>query len=357
MNSWVKLAAKQPIPENTVGILDLAKGQVFSLYASDKVAQRFELVNIDPAANIVTARAINPDKSFGNTMQINLQAHKDARFVVHKDPLFASQTNICEHQVFDRIRVKGSNMEGVIINRNEARFPSRGFVVLWSQPVKGQFVTEVFPHEVEATGQKVDPNSKIETTAGDKTFGQFVQELNSLRSELQKTAKSQTRELADRDFQRAAAERKEQIAHIAASQEQAIMMFATKVFSSYAEEMKRMSTACVNLVSSGDKNYEVDGIPSLLWNYADTIRARVASVCPDINMQVPVSQEVMKVIADTALKSFFLTRKGYIRKIASGGFSVHAEDNRVLGKASDKRKAVALIRGIEIRARQGIEES
>jgi hypothetical protein len=354
---WIKLAATEKVKQEAdpgsqkVALESLTVGQIFSI---NPQARKFELRSIElkassqfPEGRILT-RQINDDGSFGSHLDLDYGLHKGMKVCVwgHSGEDVVGRA----YELFEKIRLKGADLSGVIIDVDRSQFPDCGMVAIWETPLRGQMITEVHAHEIESMNEIC--NGQRKWGCGDKSLAEIRQIVMDLRGEHDKKLEDRTRTLIRQQIQNALKEHAEEVKTIEDKEKQAVSEVCDKAIQQFAAEFKRISDACVLFVSAGEHNYEADKIGEVLSNYADSVYYRVSTMAKDPKIVGQASLEVLDVISASALKSYYMTRHGVIRK-EGDHWAIFSENGKKLGHFASKKKAVQRLRQIEYFKRHG----
>ncbi len=367
--SWIKLkgaedekpaqaptqVAEEPsaIGERHVPIEDLDQGKIFSI---NPQAQKFEFRGFDntpttqyPKGRILT-KTVNPDGSSGAETSLDYGTHQGMKVVIWNS-LFATQDVTHPYNLFERIQLKGENLQGVVLDLNKSKFPDCDIIVMWDQPLHGEPITEVHGHEIVSLGEQVDEQARIYGGADRPIcLAEIRQMVLDLRGNHDQKFEDKTKVLIQENIQKALQSKNEFQAQLNEEQKKAVADLCSKAIAEFASELKTITNSCVMSVTAGTHNYELDQVSLMLANYTDDIYRRVASLTDDLVLVVPATSEVLNIIADSVIKSYFLNgyRQGFVRKAKDGRWQSVAENQKIIGAYPTKAKAVKHLRLIEV---------
>lgn len=356
--NWILLADDQTTktaePSGQHKRIDqLRQGQVFSINGQ---AKRFELVMIDlsateknPGGRII-ARVKGDDGSYGDDVTLDYSEYKDQPLLVLQS--VESPSEVKGLELYDRIRLKGTDLCGCAIDVDRSVFPECNVVVIWDQPLRGDMITQVHAHEVEDLGERLTARTKV----GERSLAELRQVVLDLRANegheqrQDDRARENVRQQVNQALQQQATAFKQ---HDEAMRRQAQVV--RQAFNErHALELRQMAEACVLHVTAGEANYEIEQMSGLLTSYADRLWQLASQVTSDPELATITATEVMHTIADVAWQGYFMTRFAYVRE-EEGRCCVLSEKGKRLGSYASKDKAVKRIRQIEYWKRHGAE--
>jgi hypothetical protein len=354
---WIRLTESEAKPgvsdpaNQKVPLETLVSGQIFSINTQSR---KFELKSIElkasdrfPAGRILAA-VVNEDGSIGSDMEMDYGLHQGMKVHVWGQAGIDAVTK--PYSLFEAVKVKGSDARGVIVDVDKSKFPDCGLTVMWETPIDGSMVSEVHAHELESLGRLMAGHDKW--GCGDQSLAEIRQIVMDLRGKHDKAYEDKTRDFIRQQVETALNERASDIQAMDLQQRQEVEQVCRDAIRQFAGEFKRITDACVMHVSGGEHDYEADKISDVLFNYADTIRNRVGLLTRDPGVATQASLEVMDVISDSALKSYFMTRHGVIRQ-ENGKYSIYSQKGKRLGSFPSRKKALQRLRQIEYFKRHG----
>jgi hypothetical protein len=359
--SWLLLADAPKPPQETgsemaerrTPIEKLDQGKIFSINSQ---ARKFELVAFDPIATTefprgrILARVVEKDGSYGEEVSLDYGEHQGASVVVWNSAESESVTK--PYEVFERVRLKGTDLCGCTIELNKSKFPDCDIIVMWEQPLHGDMITEVHGHEIESLGEQLDPQTKF--GGGDKSLAEIRQVVMDLRGNHEKKYEDKTKAIVKEQIGQALAARVASIKQFDETTRKQANAFYQAFAQAHAAELRRMADACVLHVTAGDGDYEIERIGTMVTSYADRIWQMASVTTRDPELAGVVAKRAIDTIADVAWRGYFITRFAYIRK-EDGEYRVYSEKGKRLGSSPAKSQAVKRLRQIEYWRRHGAD--
>lgn len=339
-----------------VAITDLAAGQVFSLNTQSR---KFELESIDIGASEgfpqgrIVAKVVDENGVIGDKVSLDFGLHRGVKVNVWGQVGDEAVTKA--PGLYEMIKLKGSDAKGVVVNVDRSKFPDCGITVMWESPMNGRMISEAHIHELESLGKV--KCGQDEWGEGRKSLAEIRQIVLDLRGNYDQKYENLTRKKIQDQVAQAMAQHASEVKALDDAQKAEVAKVCSETIQQFAKEIKGITDACVLHVSAGELNYETDEIGEVLFNYADSVHAKVASLSRDPSVVAQASVEVLNLISDSALKSYFMTREGTIHK-EKGKYTILSQKGKKLGSYPSKKKAVNRLRQIEYFKRTGgtIEE-
>jgi hypothetical protein len=350
---WIVIAeeskeVKSNFPtERRVDIGELSTGDIFSLNTQ---ARKFEFLNISaqPAGHQIAAKVINPDGSSGQEVALDYKAHQGLSVLVWGHQEVDDILN--EFQLFERVRMKGSDVDGIVLDLDKSKFPECDIVVMWEQPIHGNAVTEVHAHEIESLKETMRGHDVYGSS--DRNLSEMRNIILDLRGKHDQKFEDKTKQVIQQQVDAALKEHEEVVKKICEQDRQQIRKVCSDATQQFAPDFKRIADACVMAVSGGEYNYEIDYIGHILTNYADSVYHQASRLTSDPIVAHAAAREILNNIAQSALKSYFMTRLGSIRR-QEGKWIVIAKSGKRVGSYPTKKSALHRLKESEYHSRHG----
>jgi hypothetical protein len=318
----------------------LKRGQVFSINTQ---ARKFELRSIElmavegfPQGRILT-RTVNEDGTYGVDAILDYGLHRAASMIVWAN-LVAEDEVTRPLQMFEKVRPPEGDIQGVIIELNKTKFPDCDIIVVWEKPYKGELISEAHPSELKGTGECLDGGAQW----GDKTLNEIRAMVMELHKKDEQGHADKTRDIIQQEL----GQQQASIQALDASQKAEVGRTVQAMAEQQASTLKAIKDSCVMHVSGGPHNYEADRMGEVLTNYLDDLYRMASQLTPDPLIASQAAMEIGGVIADAALKDYFLTRFAFVRQ-GRGRWDVLSEQGKSLGYFASKEKAVRRLRQAE----------
>lgn len=355
--SWILVAGEQtkqssePL-EHRIPMEALAQGDIFSIAGQ---ARRFELRGYDPTVverhpeGRILAKVVATDGTIGEDVTLDYLTHKGFPVLVwnHEETPEAVAQPLA---LFERVRLKNAKVCGCILDINNSKFPDIDIIIAWEQPLHGEMITEVHGHEIESLGERLQPSEKF--NGGQQTLDEIRQIVLDLRGKHEKGYEDKTKKIVQEQISQALQEHAAAVTRFDEATARQIKAVEQALAQRFATDLKVITDACVLHVTAGVHDYELEKIGELLSNYADGIWRMACRVTDDQVVASAAAVRAVEALADTAWKSYFLTRFAYVRK-QDGKWCVISEKGKRLGCFPSKEKAVRRLRQIEYFKRHG----
>jgi hypothetical protein len=339
---WIAFAdSTLPAVEPRLRIEELKRGSVFSLNTQ---ARKFELKSIEIQASAgypegrIEARTVKQDGSYGPDAILNYGQHRAAKVVVWAD-LVADEEVTRPLSMFEKVQSMEGDMQGVIIELNKSKFPDCDIIVVWEKPYKGELITEMHAPELKGTGECLGGEDKW----GEKTLNEIRAMVMELQEKHEQKYEDKTREI----IQEQLASHQASIKALDGVREKEVDRVVGMLAEQQALFLKSVKDSCVMHVSAGIHNYEADRMGEMLTNYLDDLYRMASRLTPDPLIANRAASVCSQVIADAALRDYFLTRFAYVREGDKGRWNVYSEQGKLLGHYASKDKAVRTLRQAE----------
>lgn len=314
-------------------------GEVFSL---NPKARRLVLASIDDAKDRLVVTEHIPGRT-GRQHILSWATHRGHPVTVWAEEEVGLDES---YQEFDRVRLKGTKIEGTVVSLNETKFPDCDIIVKWDEVIHGDWVSEVHPHEIQHMGT---------VATGDQR--RLAQEVRSMVRERQdahsKGHEDKTRQVIKEELEQRASRREAWTRGEDRRARVKTHRIAQAALDLDPTHFRRIVEAGVLAATAGDRNYEIGVFAEVLDDYRDDVAQRVARVTQDMNIQVSATLTGLQILSHTMLDQFFLTREGYVRETEDGRWGVYTRSGHRVGMHGAKAGAVRQMRAIEIAKRGG----
>jgi len=355
--SWILVAGEQAQKpseslERRVPIESLTQGDIFSICSQ---ATRFELRGYDPMVldrhpeGRIMAKVVSPDGTLGADIALDYHAHREFPVLVwnHEEPVEEVSKPLI---LFERVRLKGAQVCGCILDLNKSKFPDMDIIVAWEQPLHGEMITEVHGHEIESLGEQLEPGSKF--NGGEQTLNEIRQIVLDLRGKHERGHEDKTKDIVRQQIGEALKEHAAAVRQLDEARGRQVKVVEEALVQRFATDLKVITDACVIHVTAGVHDYELEQVGSLLANYADGIWRMACRVTEDQVVASAAAAKAVEALADMTWKSYFLTRFAFVRK-QDGKWCVISQKGKRLGCYPTKERAVRRLRQVEYFKRHG----
>jgi hypothetical protein len=324
------------IEQNLKPIEEVGKREIWSINAK---AKKFVLSSIDPKGLIFVK-----DCGSGKELNMPYDEYKGKNVCV-----WGSEKGelISDFDVFDRVQLNGTDRKGIIVDINDTKFPDMDICVLWDEMLHQQWITENHPHEISCISESIDEPNMVR-----------AKEARAIVKDMQKEQdhkyEDKARKVVQDELSKQLASREEYRKTIGEGRKREAFNLAKQTLNKHAMDFKFMIESGMLSITAGEEEGEIHKIPEIVNSHLESIYSKVSAFTDDDQLKLAATVEATKIMTDTMLKEYFLTRNSYIQRKGSG-WGLFNKKGTLLGTHENKKGAVRQLHATEWHMRRGLD--